>query len=173
MTAVTLERVAALVDAGDEASILALEAATEPRPLGAEALFAEATRADAVFLVARAVSTTGADGALRADCAVVGFASARLLIDEAHVFRISVATPWRRQGIGARLLDGLVAWAREVGAHAVVLEVRESNAAALALYAREGFVADGRRTNYYADGEAALLLRRPLSASTVADEGRG
>ena len=39
------------------------------------------------------------------------------------------------------------------------LEVATGNAAALALYRREGFVEVGRRRRYYADRSDALVLR--------------
>jgi ribosomal-protein-alanine N-acetyltransferase len=39
------------------------------------------------------------------------------------------------------------------------LEVATGNAAALALYRREGFVEVGRRRRYYADASDALVLR--------------
>lgn len=168
----TVERVTAPIARADEDDILALESATEERALGAASLFAEAARPDGVLLVARS-RPAGHDQDVQHDgVALVGFASARLLVDEVHVLRVTVAAPWRQQGVGARLLDGLIAWAGVVGARAVVLEVRETNEAAHALYARAGFVADGRRVNYYPQGEAALLLRHALPGSTADDEGR-
>jgi ribosomal-protein-alanine N-acetyltransferase len=89
-------------------------------------------------------------------------ASARLHVDEAHVIRLAVEASQRRGGVGRALLDALLAWARERAAGAVVLEVRDSNAPAQALYAAAGFVADGRRPRYYPDGEDALLWRLML-----------
>lgn len=55
-----------------------------------------------------------------------------------------VAAGRRGQGIGRRLLDACVAWAREQGAHKVALEAWPHNAAALRLYERAGFVVEGR-----------------------------
>jgi [ribosomal protein S18]-alanine N-acetyltransferase len=49
--------------------------------------------------------------------------------------------------------------AQERGTRAVFLEVRESNAGALALYHEFGFEASGRRPRYYREPtEAALVL---------------
>ena len=65
----------------------------------------------------------------------------------------------------ARLLDHLGDVARTVGGRQMFLEVRPSNVAALALYARAGFETIGRRKGYYpaADGrEDALVMRLPL-----------
>ena len=143
------------------AALLELEAATQDRPLGLDGLLREAED-DGVVLVAR---EDGPDGQ------VIGFASARLLVAEAHVVRLAVSEAHRRRGTGRALLDGLIAWAVTSGAEALLLEVRAGNAAALALYARAGFEVEGRRDGYYPDGEAALLLRRVLVARPRGGEG--
>jgi [ribosomal protein S18]-alanine N-acetyltransferase len=138
----------------DAAAIVALEEATQERPLPLDAVLSEARdgRAGAV-LVAR-----------DAEGHIVGMASGRLMVDEAHVIRLAVDEAARRRGIGRALLDGLVTWARERGAVAVLLEVRDGNVAARTLYAGAGFVAEGRRPRYYPDGEDALLWRLTLDA---------
>ena len=56
-----------------------------------------------------------------------------------------------------------MAWAPTPGPPPIRLEVRASNAAALALYQRHGFSAAGVRRAYYsAPVEDALLLQAPL-----------
>lgn len=147
----TVARLRAPVADADRDALLALEAATERRPLGWPALGAEAELADGCLLGLR-----GADGAL------VGFASGRLLAGTAHVLRLTVAPTLRRRGHGRALLDALVAWAADAGAYAVTLEVRAGNVAARALYAGAGLAEVGRRPRYYADGEDAVLMTRPL-----------
>lgn len=76
---------------------------------------------------------------------------------EAEVLTIAVLPPWRRAGIGARLLDAAMAGARAAGAEAMFLEVADGNAAAQALYAGHGFAAVGRRRGYYAGGDAVVM----------------
>lgn len=107
----------------------------------------------------------GTDGFLVAENehgSVVGYVVANLLADSArqvgHVKDLAVAPGAREQGVGSRLLNRSVAVLDRKGATAVKLEVRESNAPALALYRSRGF--DHRRTatGYYADGEDALIL---------------
>jgi ribosomal protein S18 acetylase RimI-like enzyme len=62
------------------------------------------------------------------------------------------------------LVHTVLAWARDLGANEIRLEVRESNAPALRLYEACGFVVAGRRAGYYADpAEAAVLMRRQIS----------
>lgn len=94
---------------------------------------------------------------------VCGFAILVVVADEAEVTNLAVRAGARRSGIGAVLLDGLIGDARHRGARAMYLDVRESNAAARALYASRGFDEVGRRRRYYsAPVEDALSLRLGL-----------
>lgn len=54
-----------------------------------------------------------------------------------------VAAPWRSKGLGSRLLEAVIAWARAAGAHKITLDVFPSNEAAIALYEKSGFVREG------------------------------
>jgi ribosomal-protein-alanine N-acetyltransferase len=76
-----------------------------------------------------------------------------------HLMNVAVDPARRRQGIGTALLTALL---ERLGDDAsVTLEVRPSNAAAIALYERFGFVAAGRRPRYYQDnGEDAVIMWR-------------
>ena len=94
------------------------------------------------------------------DGGVVGYAVSWFVMDEAELANLAVATDARGSGIGGALLDAAIAAAREEGCVAMHLEVRESNAAARALYESRGFEQVGRRRRYYrAPVEDALLLR--------------
>jgi len=55
-----------------------------------------------------------------------------------------VAPDARRSGIGGRLIDAVVAWARELGATRVFLDVADRNAPAIALYQSKGFRPTGQ-----------------------------
>jgi [ribosomal protein S18]-alanine N-acetyltransferase len=69
----------------------------------------------------------------------------------------------RRQGIASALVAACMTWAANTGATSVRLEVRASNAPALALYRRHGFTTRGSRRAYYSvPVEDALLLEAPL-----------
>ncbi|HXX46876.1 MAG TPA: ribosomal protein S18-alanine N-acetyltransferase [Myxococcota bacterium] len=89
---------------------------------------------------------------------LLGFALALRAADEAELHSIAVAEGVRGCGLGRRLLDATLEALRRCGARQVSLEVRRSNAAALALYAGSGFRARGERARYYRDGEDALML---------------
>jgi [ribosomal protein S18]-alanine N-acetyltransferase len=90
---------------------------------------------------------------------VVGFIVYWLVHDELHVLNIATAVEERRRGVGRALMDEAAARARKAGAVLATLEVRRSNAAALALYRELGYRQVGVRPNYYVDeGEDAIVM---------------
>ena len=102
--------------------------------------------------------------------AVVGYAVAWFVVDEAEVANVAVAPEVRGRGVGARLLDEVLEAARERGVSAAYLEVRDSNAPARSLYRSRGFVEVGRRRRYYRRPvEDALVMRRELDAAALED----
>lgn len=81
--------------------------------------------------------------------------------DEAEVLNLAVSAESRGKGVGSALLRNLLESAERGGVRQVYLEVRESNAAARALYGAHGFVEVGRRRAYYQRPvEDALILQR-------------
>jgi ribosomal-protein-alanine N-acetyltransferase len=112
---------------------------------------AELSRSYALVLVAR---SSGAP---------VGFLLAWRAADELHLTDLGVTAGARRRGIGRRLVEQLCALGTASSARVVLLEVRESNAPALALYRRLGFEELDRRAHYYADtGEDAVVMALAL-----------
>ena len=90
---------------------------------------------------------------------VVGYAGIWIVAGEAQVMRVAVQKVLRNQGLGLLLTQELIKEAWDAGAEAVTLEVRESNAAALKVYERCGFVSGGVRPNYYEDThEGAVIM---------------
>lgn len=78
---------------------------------------------------------------------------------ELEILNLAVAPAWRRRGYAARLLKTALRFAANKKIARAVLEVREGNTAARALYAGFGFREAGRRPGYYgAGGEDALVL---------------
>ena len=95
------------------------------------------------------------------DDAVVGYFLMSVAAREAHVLNICVDPELQGHGLGRRLLRALLHLARARQVERVFLEVRPSNAGAIALYHDEGFNEIGRRPRYYpaADGrEDALVM---------------
>lgn len=82
-----------------------------------------------------------------------------LMGDEVHIMTIATHPEYRRQGLGRRLLDAMIAHAETAGATEITLEVRAGNHAARAMYAAMGFAVVGERKRYYTDnGEDAILM---------------
>lgn len=95
---------------------------------------------------------------------VVAFFIARQVGDEAEVLNLAVSPESRRKGEGGALLRAAVVEFRKRGASRVFLEVRESNAAGIAFYAKHSFSKVGRREGYYRDPvEAATVMEIRLS----------
>lgn len=70
-------------------------------------------------------------------------------VPDVEVYNIAVSAAARRQGVGKKLLSLAQAAAIRNGTERILLEVRESNSAAVALYEGAGFVLSGRRAGYY------------------------
>ncbi|MEM4699544.1 MAG: ribosomal protein S18-alanine N-acetyltransferase [Candidatus Nezhaarchaeales archaeon] len=86
----------------------------------------------------------------------------RGFVKKGHVISIAVLPHARRLGIGTALLTRTMEALRKYGASEVYLEVRVSNEPAIALYYKLGFRRIRRIGHYYADGEDAWLMARPL-----------
>ena len=92
---------------------------------------------------------------------VAGYIGSQSVGDEADMMNVAVHPDYRRRGIARELVMGLVAALGEKGVHSLALEVRASNAPAIALYEQLGFTQVGRRPNYYRNPkEDALILRK-------------
>lgn len=129
-------------------AILPIERASQPHPWSEKAFLAELDNPVSEISVAQ-------DG----DGNVVGFLVTWQVLDEVHLLNVAVAPEHRRRGIGRWLVQQLLERALDEKSTWVSLEVRVSNAAAIALYDSLGFVLVGRRREYYADNdEDALLL---------------
>lgn len=96
-----------------------------------------------------------------------GFALLRKIADEAELLLIAVRPRYRRQGVGAVLLDRAAEDAVASGATVLHLEVRDGNPA-LALYRQAGFEQVGQRRDYYRGRSGkvfdALTFKRQLAA---------
>ena len=93
------------------------------------------------------------------DGEVQGYVGCQTVLDEGYITNVAVSPDFRRRGAARLLIAELIARAKEKGLAFVTLEVRESNAPAIALYARAGFAPVGTRKNFYSNpAENALLM---------------
>ncbi|MCC8136887.1 MAG: ribosomal protein S18-alanine N-acetyltransferase [Clostridiales bacterium] len=92
---------------------------------------------------------------------IVGYCGFQQAMDEAELLNVAVRGDARGNGIGYRMLRRLLQLGRERGVRRFVLEVRKSNAAALRLYEKLGFVIEGERKNFYErPNEDAVIMSR-------------
>jgi ribosomal-protein-alanine N-acetyltransferase len=99
---------------------------------------------------------------------VVAYGILAMGAGEAHLLNLCVRGQLRGRGIGRQMLLLLLERSRQAGMADVFLEVRPSNALALALYQSAGFVPVGRRKDYYQSEqgrEDALVLKLSLGES--------
>lgn len=121
------------------------------RPWSKRMLAEELDNACAAFLVAE----DGDSGA------VLGYAGLLAMMDEGYITNVAVFPEYRRCGIAAKIIEVFMNFARANKLAFLTLEVRPSNAAAIALYQGFGFEEVGRRRNYYdLPKEDALILTR-------------
>lgn len=127
--------------------IAALERACFSRPWSEDMLREELWNESAVVIVA-----AGEDGT------VLGYAGLQTVLDEGYIDNVAVDERFRRQGVADELIAAFARFGQAKLAF-LTLEVRASNAAAIALYAKHGFRQVGRRKNYYeAPQEDAILM---------------
>lgn len=103
---------------------------------------------------------------LAVDGEIAAFAITQIVLDEATLFNIAVDPAHQRRGLGRELLEAVIDAVEKRGVATLWLEVRASNAAAIALYESLGFNEATVRRNYYptADGhEDAIVMALPLS----------
>lgn len=95
---------------------------------------------------------------------VVGYIGVSISYDSADITTFCVSSACRRNGIGTRLLDHVIAQCMEKMIKNIFLEVRESNQTARKFYEKSGFVFLSRRRNYYKQPtEDALVLQKEIS----------
>jgi [ribosomal protein S18]-alanine N-acetyltransferase len=136
---------------GDLDALLEVERVSFTNPWTREMYLAELdNRGVSFFLLARDASAR-----------VIAFCSFWRVLDELHINNLAVLPEFRRQGVASALLRRVLAEGRALGAVRAMLEVRESNEAALRLYEHWGFRVQGTRRNYYTQPpEDALILWR-------------
>ena len=94
---------------------------------------------------------------------IAGYVGSQTVLDMADMMNIAVSPTYRLQGIGQALVNALTDYLQDNGVVALLLEVRVSNAQAIALYEKLGFEKVGRRLKYYHNPrEDALIMRKEL-----------
>lgn len=90
----------------------------------------------------------------------------------ARLYSIAVSEAYRGQKIALALMQALLSQAALLGYSSMRLEVRASQQATQAFYAKLGFKVMTKISNYYQDGEEAIRMERALFAATAANTAR-
>lgn len=134
---------------GDVAQVVVIEAASSTTPWTRAMFQSELGRPGTIDLVA----DRGGD--------ILGYIMVSRYADVWHILNVCVRESQRGQGIGGQLLETLFERAAGTANLGFTLEVRVSNATAIRLYRRKGFLEHGIRPGYYSDnGEDAIIMWR-------------
>lgn len=120
-------------------------------PWSEEGLSAELTKEEARFFVCEN------EGKL------AGYMGMHIILDECYITNVAVFQSFRRKGIGEALVSHCIRKAVDENCSFISLEVRVSNAAAISLYEKLGFVPVGERKNFYSrPTENGLIMTKNL-----------
>ena len=135
----------------DLPQVIAIERRAFPTPWSLAMFVLELSKPSGICLAA----TDGPD--------LVGYLICSRYAEAYHLMNVAVDPDRRREGVASTLIDAML---ERIGPDAsVTLEVRVSNAGAIALYERYGFRSVGTRRRYYADtGEDAIIMWRAVGA---------
>jgi ribosomal-protein-alanine N-acetyltransferase len=97
-----------------------------------------------------------------------GFALVAGTLDERELLSLGVAPAFRKRGIAAALIRGVVDRVRAEGVGKLFLEVAEDNAEARQLYESFGFRQIGRRPNYYRRQNGPAVAAMTLAMNVAA-----
>lgn len=100
---------------------------------------------------------------------IIGFVDLWIMYDQAQIADIAVGREYQKKGIGQQLMYKAVAEAVKKQCDVMSLEVRVFNEKAIALYKKNDFINAGLRKKYYADGEDAVLMVKPLGGLNDTD----
>ena len=104
------------------------------------------------------------------DSKVLGYIDWWITYEQAQLANIAVDQAAWGRGIGSTLMNVCINDAVKNGCEVISLEVRVSNARAIALYEKYGFIKAAVRKNYYENGEDADLMIMPVGGLEYDDD---
>jgi len=116
-----------------------------------ESRFADADWTSRIAEWSASASTTYIAVDTDAACGIAGGFLERGDQGRAHLVSMWVAPSHRRLGVGAKLVDAIIHWARDQNARTLALIVTSNNDLAINFYTRLGFTFTGRTSPYRND----------------------
>ena len=102
-----------------------------------------------------------------ADGVVAGYLDAFVMTTvDGEILRIATDPAFRQKMIAHNLVNFMLCYCNLIASPKILLEVREDNVPAIALYKSFGFAEDGRRAKYYDNSVDAILMSRVVSIET-------
>ena len=97
---------------------------------------------------------------------VIGYIAFEAIVDEGSIVELAVSPGYRRRGVGKKLVELMLTSCS--GVKTICLEVRASNAGAIALYEAFDFVPITTRKNYYDDPreDAVIMIKKVSNENT-------
>lgn len=80
---------------------------------------------------------------------IIGYGGFWQILDEGHFTNLAITSEYRNKGLGKKLIEAMLNYARTLEIVKVTLEVRENNVNALRAYKALGFHIEGKRSRYY------------------------
>lgn len=141
------------MEARDVSAVHKIEEECFSLPWSEHALHDAISNKDALFLV------------MEENREIIGYIGMYMVIDEADITNIAISKGRRRQGYGQQLLNHAIMCMEQREIFNITLEVRKSNAGAIALYEQNGFLTEGIRKNFYdfPKEDACIMWRRGQS----------
>jgi [ribosomal protein S18]-alanine N-acetyltransferase len=131
--------------------VVEIEKASMPSPWSRELFEAELKRDLARYFVAEEEGK------------VAGYMGYWEVPQEAHIINLAVAPAFRGRGVGQKMMEYCLSYARKKGAQLATLEVREGNEAARRMYEKCGFRFVAIRKKYYSDNqEDAIVMMKDM-----------
>lgn len=117
--------------------------------------FLDALKQDTIFITARL------------DSQIVGYCGMYCSFEEGEITNVAVLPNAQKQGIGKKIISGLLKAASEKEISRIVLEVRVSNIPAIKLYEGFGFQSVGIRKGFYEKPkeDAAIMILEQIPSS--------
>jgi len=148
--------------AGDVEAVAAIETSCFAPPWDAEA-FREAIASPLYLNLVGDRTQTPTAHAHDKTGEIAGYLSARVIDDEAELFRLAVRPQERSRGLGTMLLQAALGALAARGVKRIHLEVRASNHNAMSLYRGEGFQQERIRILYYqSPPEDAVVMSKRI-----------
>jgi [ribosomal protein S18]-alanine N-acetyltransferase len=93
---------------------------------------------------------------------LAGYAIVEDRVPFQFIWEIAVAPKYRRQGVGSRLIDEIIEWAKNKGEHGIELTVRRDNEPAILLYMTKDFYTVRLLKRFYLNRRDGVLMRRDI-----------